>query len=129
MLYSLQSLKELWQKTYRGQDIEYIEIRTDSVDSGRSSYSYRVLMHCGDAELDMRGRCSAGQKVPHLFPLCSCLCGVVAEKLSIHCILCVYVLIDMPLAFRITFSGWYLLASMQVDRYRVPHSRCCTHAV
>lgn len=59
----MQSLKELWQKTYRGQDIEYIEIRTDTVDSGRSSYSYRVLMHSGGAELDMRGRCSAGQKV------------------------------------------------------------------
>ena len=27
------------------------------------SYNYRVAMKVGDAELDMRGRCSAGQKV------------------------------------------------------------------
>lgn len=60
---AVQVLKELWQKTYRGQDIEYIEIRADTTDSGRSAYNYRVLMHSGGAELDMRGRCSAGQKV------------------------------------------------------------------
>lgn len=59
----VQVLKELWQKTYRGQDIEYIEIRADTTDSGKSAYNYRVLMHACGAELDMRGRCSAGQKV------------------------------------------------------------------
>jgi DNA repair protein RAD50 len=30
---------------------------------GSKSYNYRVVMQKGDAELDMRGRCSAGQKV------------------------------------------------------------------
>lgn len=59
----VQVLKELWQKTYRGQDIEYIEIRADTADSGRSAYNYRVIMHASGAELEMRGRCSAGQKV------------------------------------------------------------------
>ncbi|KAL3678836.1 hypothetical protein R1sor_021792 [Riccia sorocarpa] len=56
-------IKELWQQTYRGQDIDYIEIRSDSEGVGTRSYSYRVVMRTGDAELEMRGRCSAGQKV------------------------------------------------------------------
>ncbi|KAF5199763.1 Dna repair protein rad50 [Thalictrum thalictroides] len=56
-------IRELWQQTYRGQDIDYISIRSDSEGSGTRSYSYRVLMQTGDAELEMRGRCSAGQKV------------------------------------------------------------------
>ncbi|KAK3020639.1 hypothetical protein RJ639_046423 [Escallonia herrerae] len=50
-----------WQ-TYRGQDIDYISIHSDSEGAGTRSYSYRVLMQTGDAELEMRGRCSAGQK-------------------------------------------------------------------
>jgi len=54
-------LKELWQTTYRGADIDTIEIRSDN-DQSRS-YNYRVVMIKGDVELDMRGRCSAGQKV------------------------------------------------------------------
>jgi len=60
-------VKELWQRTYRGQDIDFIQIRSDagpaSGATGRSSYNYRVCMVVGDAELEMRGRCSAGQKV------------------------------------------------------------------
>lgn len=54
-------IKELWQKTYRNQDIDYIQIKADA-DTQRS-YNYRVVMFAGGAELDMRGRCSAGQKV------------------------------------------------------------------
>ena len=61
-------IKELWQRTYRGQDIDYIQIRSDAekIDGktgGKSSYNYRVVMICNSAELEMRGRCSAGQKV------------------------------------------------------------------
>lgn len=53
-------------------DIEYIEIRSDadenvSASDKRRSYNYRVVMIKGDTALDMRGRCSAGQKV---IPLC-----------------------------------------------------------
>jgi DNA repair protein RAD50 len=48
-------------QTYKGQDIESIEIRAD--EAGKKSYNYRLLMRKGNAELDMRGRCSAGQKV------------------------------------------------------------------
>ncbi|XP_017234897.1 DNA repair protein RAD50 [Daucus carota subsp. sativus] len=56
-------IRELWQQTYRGQDIDYISIHSDSEGAGTRSYSYKLLMQTGDAELEMRGRCSAGQKV------------------------------------------------------------------
>ncbi|CAI0437691.1 unnamed protein product [Linum tenue] len=56
-------IRELWQQTYRGQDIDYIRIHSDAEGSGTRSYSYKVLMQTGDTELEMRGRCSAGQKV------------------------------------------------------------------
>lgn len=50
-------------------DIEYVEIRSDADDNlsaagKRRVYNYRVVMVKGDTALDMRGRCSAGQKVP-----------------------------------------------------------------
>ncbi|KAI1323542.1 hypothetical protein F5Y16DRAFT_383484 [Xylariaceae sp. FL0255] len=55
---------ELWQSTYQGTDIDTILIRSDSAVSGeRSTYNYRVCMVKQDTEMDMRGRCSAGQKV------------------------------------------------------------------
>lgn len=64
-------IRDLWTNTYQGNDIDNIEIRSDLDDgageatAARSSrsYNYRVVMMKGDAELDMRGRCSAGQKV------------------------------------------------------------------
>uniref|UniRef100_A0A3Q2P9U9 RAD50 double strand break repair protein n=1 Tax=Fundulus heteroclitus TaxID=8078 RepID=A0A3Q2P9U9_FUNHE len=61
-------IRDLWRSTYRGRDIEYVEIRSD-VDENSSAgvrrrvYNYRVVMVKGDTALDMRGRCSAGQKV------------------------------------------------------------------
>ena len=56
------TVKELWQKTYRGQDIDYIKIVADT-EGGKRSYNYRVVMVSAGADLEMRGRCSAGQKV------------------------------------------------------------------
>ncbi|KAK4204010.1 putative DNA repair protein RAD50 [Triangularia verruculosa] len=59
---------ELWRETYQGTDIDTIQIRSD-VDAGAGSgggkrnYNYRVSMVKGDTDMDMRGRCSAGQKV------------------------------------------------------------------
>jgi DNA repair protein RAD50 len=48
-------------------DIDTIEIRSDEDEGGimksRRNYNYRVVMIKGDTALDMRGRCSAGQKV------------------------------------------------------------------
>merc|ERR1719369_920402 len=61
-------IRELWKSVYRGNDIDYIEIKTEDADvtSGadkRKNYNYRVVMVKNDTEMDMRGRCSAGQKV------------------------------------------------------------------
>ncbi len=58
-------IDELWKRTYSGTDIDTIKIRSDEVKSTvrGKSYNYRVVMFKQDAELDMRGRCSAGQKV------------------------------------------------------------------
>nr|CAB3265404.1 DNA repair protein RAD50 [Phallusia mammillata] len=61
-------IRDLWQQTYRGKDIDYIEICSSEDTAGSTStsrrvFNYRVVMHAGDTEMDMRGRCSAGQKV------------------------------------------------------------------
>eukprot|EP00866_Antonospora_locustae_P000323 jgi/Antlo1/323/1646 len=54
-------LRDLWTTTYRGNDIDYIEIQADTSDT--RSYNYRVCMVKNGCELDMRSRSSAGQKV------------------------------------------------------------------
>ncbi|KAJ3282661.1 DNA repair protein rad50 [Borealophlyctis nickersoniae] len=57
-------IRELWVNTYQGSDIDTIEIRSDTEGAkGKTNYNYRVVMVKGDTALDMRGRCSAGQKV------------------------------------------------------------------
>ncbi|KAF8895513.1 hypothetical protein BD779DRAFT_1640508 [Infundibulicybe gibba] len=58
------TMKHLWNKTYQGTDIDGIKIRSD-VEGGSSkrSYNYRVVMTKDQVEMDMRGRCSAGQKM------------------------------------------------------------------
>jgi len=60
------SITELWNKTYKGSDIDGIAIKTEDegqTADGRRRQTYRVVMRKGDTTLDMRGRCSAGQKV------------------------------------------------------------------
>ena len=61
------TLADFWRLTYKGNDIEAIEIRSDvekSQNSRVKSFNYRIVLKThDDAELDMRGRCSAGQKV------------------------------------------------------------------
>lgn len=62
------TIGELWQSTYQGTDIDTIQIRSDmetksTATNTRRTYNYRVSMIKGDTEMDMRGRCSAGQKV------------------------------------------------------------------
>ena len=59
-------ISELWRRTYRGSDIDLIQLRSEDDESSsvaRRSYKYRVVMKRGNNELDMRARCSAGQKV------------------------------------------------------------------
>ena len=71
------AIKALWSSAYKGTDIEEIAIVSDEDPGGGDeeggaaapaarasrSYNYRVVMRKGDTFLDMRGRCSAGQKV------------------------------------------------------------------
>ncbi|XP_030837044.1 DNA repair protein RAD50 [Strongylocentrotus purpuratus] len=60
-------VRDLWRMTYKGSDIDFIEIcaddETGASTTQRRQYNYRVVMVKGDTALDMRGRCSAGQKV------------------------------------------------------------------
>lgn len=65
-------LKELWENTYQGNDIDYVKIAMEAEEEGsstsasgryRKNYNYRVVMVKGGVDLDMRGRCSAGQRV------------------------------------------------------------------
>lgn len=68
-------IKQLWRQVYRGADIDHVEIRSEEEDPSamaeseaagaraRRVYTYRVVMVKGETALDMRGRCSAGQKV------------------------------------------------------------------
>ncbi|TPP56729.1 hypothetical protein FGIG_06407 [Fasciola gigantica] len=105
-------IRELWRKTYRGNDIDYIEICSEAEAAGsltavsnasraRRTYNYRVVMvktigssavvptvgsrskrpDYFEARLDMRGRCSAGQKV-----LASLIIRLaLAEVFCLHC--------------------------------------------
>jgi DNA repair protein RAD50 len=57
-------IEELWKRTYQGTDVDTVSIRSDNeTGKGNKSYNYRVCMVKQDVEMDMRGRCSAGQKV------------------------------------------------------------------
>ncbi|EPY23414.1 DNA repair protein RAD50 [Angomonas deanei] len=60
-------IAELWSVTYRGSDIDTVEIHSETENTtttaARRSYNYRVVMKRDNREIDMRGRCSAGQKV------------------------------------------------------------------
>lgn len=76
-------IRELWQKTYKGNDIDTLEIRSneEGASSARRQYDYRVVMLKGDVDVDMRGRCSAGQKV-----LASIVIRLaLAETFCLHC--------------------------------------------
>ena len=78
------SVTELWNKTYKGSDIDGIMIKTEDegmTADGRRKQNYRVVMRKGDTTLDMRGRCSAGQKV-----LASLVIRLaLAETFCMHC--------------------------------------------
>jgi DNA repair protein RAD50 len=75
-------LSEFWRAVYNGKDIDEIAIRSDhSEKGGRRAYDYRVVMRRGDTEMDMRGRCSAGQRV-----LASLLIRLaLAQAFSVRC--------------------------------------------
>ncbi|KAI5785944.1 hypothetical protein EDC01DRAFT_618217, partial [Geopyxis carbonaria] len=75
-------IEELWKATYRGTDVDTILIRSDNETTrGNRSYNYRVCMVKQDAEMDMRGRCSAGQRVL----ACIIIRLALAECFGINC--------------------------------------------
>lgn len=62
------TIKELWHQINHGTDIDDIEITADDLKTDpnaalRRDFTYRVQMRQGEAKVDMRGRCSTGQKV------------------------------------------------------------------
>lgn len=59
-----QIIYDLWQKTYKGEDIETIEIRAEQETRSKArSYIYKLVMVGKNKSVNMRGRCSAGQRV------------------------------------------------------------------
>ena len=54
-----------WSMTYKGKDIKGIEIKSDFEKTAKTrNYNYRIVFFTASgAGLDMRGRCSAGQKI------------------------------------------------------------------
>ncbi|KAH8740406.1 hypothetical protein FG386_002918 [Cryptosporidium ryanae] len=90
------TIKELWNVTYRGHDIDYIAIRSDAEDENEAafisgdnlsktsttkSFNYRVVMVQNGVELDMKGKCSAGQKVL----ACIIIRLALAESFCLNC--------------------------------------------
>ncbi|KAK3335317.1 P-loop containing nucleoside triphosphate hydrolase protein [Cercophora scortea] len=77
------SIGDLWQSTYQGTDIDTIQIRSDveTGSTGKRNYNYRVSMIKSDTEMDMRGRCSAGQKVL----ACIIIRLALAESFGLNC--------------------------------------------
>ena len=58
------TIDELWRNTYQGTDLDTIIIKAENeTGGGNKSYNYRTVMVKQGTEMDMRGRCSAGQKV------------------------------------------------------------------
>lgn len=59
-------MKKLWKHVYKGTDTSCIEIctePTEGVGSNRRSYNYKLIQTKHGCKMDMKGRCSAGQKV------------------------------------------------------------------
>lgn len=76
---------ELWQSTYQGTDVDTIMIRSEAEEGTKKrGYNYRVVMVKQDAEMDMRGRCSAGQKVL----ACIIIRLALAECFGVNCGVC-----------------------------------------
>ncbi|XP_014216557.1 DNA repair protein RAD50 [Copidosoma floridanum] len=59
-------MHQLWSLVYGGNDTSSIQIRvqsTEGIGDKRRSYNYKLVQVKRSMEMDMKGRCSAGQKV------------------------------------------------------------------
>ncbi|KAL5286254.1 RAD50 family protein [Megaselia abdita] len=78
-------IKTFWRTIYRGNDIDYIKIRTDADSTSsadkRRSFNYHVIQSKQGHEIEMRGRCSAGQRVL----ACLIIRMALAETFSVNC--------------------------------------------
>ncbi len=94
---------ELWQSTYQGTDVDTILIRSDIENaSNKRNFNYRVCMVKQDAEMDMRGRCSAGQRV-----LASIIIRLaLAECFGVNCGVCISLHIKIPFLIICSLSHW-----------------------
>lgn len=76
-------IRQLWREIYRGGDIDHIQIKTEATTHTqlKRSFKYRVVQVKNGIEMDMSGRCSAGQKV-----LASIIIRLaLAERFSLNC--------------------------------------------
>lgn len=55
-------LFDLWQEVYHARDIEWIRIDS-AVERKGMGYGYCIVMRKNGQVLEMKGRCSMGQKV------------------------------------------------------------------
>uniref|UniRef100_A0A0K0FAI7 DNA repair protein RAD50 (inferred by orthology to a human protein) n=1 Tax=Strongyloides venezuelensis TaxID=75913 RepID=A0A0K0FAI7_STRVS len=84
-------LEDLWKRVYKGNDIEAIRITSKMKDdsSKRMSYDYMVVMIVDGVEMDMRDRCSSGQKM--------LACILIRVALSeVFCLNCPVMALDEP---------------------------------
>lgn len=59
-------LHQLWSLVYGGNDTSSIQIRvqtTEGIGDKKRSYNYKLVQIKRNTEMDMKGKCSAGQKV------------------------------------------------------------------
>jgi DNA repair protein RAD50 len=57
---------QLWNLVYSGRDTSSIQIRvqtTEGIGDKKRSYNYKLIQVKRGTEMDMKGKCSAGQKV------------------------------------------------------------------
>ncbi|EGR27278.1 rad50, putative [Ichthyophthirius multifiliis] len=90
MLQINKTIISTWRKIYQGNDISKIEIKAEEVgenQAGRKSFNYRIVMYIIGKnqddlkEIDMKGRCSSGQKVL----ACIIIRLALAEAFTINC--------------------------------------------
>ncbi|KAH8396894.1 hypothetical protein KR215_006052 [Drosophila sulfurigaster] len=62
-------IRQYWRMIYKGNDIDYIQIKAEEPETKtaaanrRRTYNYKVVQSKNNSEIEMRGRCSAGQRV------------------------------------------------------------------
>lgn len=56
-------LFDIWHNVYSGSDIDYIRINASAPRKNGDGFGYSIMMHKNGQLMDMKGRCSMGQKV------------------------------------------------------------------